>query len=152
MSTVTTVKTETAPVEVQEDQETGGGKKKLLIGVLVLALGAGAGWWFLLRPAAAGEEAPKPGEVLVLDAIQINLADGHYLRLGLALQKTEDASEHVEGSRALDAAIELFTGERMDELAQAKHRNKLKDELEHELGELYHGEVMGVYFTDFVTQ
>lgn len=149
MSTVTT-----APPaeEVQADQKSGGGKKKLLIGVLVLALGAGAGWWFLLRPAAAEEEGPKPGEVLVLQAIQINLADGHYLRIGLALQKTEEAGEHVEGSKALDAAIELFTGERMDELARAKHRNQLKDELEHELEELYHGEVMGVYFTDFVTQ
>jgi flagellar protein FliL len=152
MSTVTTVKAEAPPAELQEDQKPGGGKKKLLIGVLVLALGAGAGWWFLLRPAAAGEQAPEPGEVLVIEAIQINLADGHYLRLGLALQKTTDASEHVEGSKALDAAIELFTGQQMERLAEGKHRNKLKNELEHELEELYHGEVMGVYFTDFVTQ
>jgi flagellar protein FliL len=151
MSTMTTV-TGPPQVEVQEDQKQGGGKKKLLIGVLVLALGAGAGWWFLLRPAATEHAAPKPGEVLPLEAIQINLADGHYLRIGLALQKTEDASEHVEGSKALDATIELFTGERMEQLAKAKHRHELKDELEHELEELYHGEVMGVYFTDFVTQ
>lgn len=152
MSTVTTVTPGPSQAEAPPEQKSGGGKKKLLIGVLVLALGAGAGWWFLLRPAAAEEEGPKPGEVLVLEAIQINLADGHYLRIGLALQQTEDAGEHVEGSKALDAAIELFTGERMADLAKAKHRNELKSELEHELEELYHGEVMGVYFTDFVTQ
>jgi flagellar FliL protein len=151
MSTVTTVTKDSPPAEAEASPK-GGGKKKLLVGVLVRALGVGAAWWFLLRPAAAEEEGPQPGEVLVLEAIQINLADGHYLRLGLALQKVEGASEEVEGSKALDAAIELFTGQRMEQLAKSKHRNELKDELEHQLAEIYHEEVMGVYFTDFVTQ
>jgi len=138
-----------APPEVEEPTK-GGGKKKLLIGLLVLALGAAAGWWFLLRPPA-GEEEPKPGEVVVLEPIQVNLADNHYLRIGLALQAVEGA-EHVEGSKALDAVIEMFTGEEKAKLAQPKYRHKLKSELEHELEEAYHEEVMAVYFTDFVTQ
>ena len=127
-----------------------GGKKKLLIILLVLLLGAGAAWWFMLRPAAA-EEEPVPGEVVALEAIQINLRDNHYLRIGLALQGVEGAHE-VDGSKALDATIEIFTGEDMVELAQKEYRQKLKKKLEHDLEELYHGDVMGVYFTDFVTQ
>ena len=146
MSTVTT-----APAAAEVEEATGGGgKKKVLVGLLVLALGAAAAWWFLLRPAGA-EEAPKPGEVVKLDAIQVNLAGNHYLRVGIALQATEGAEE-VEGSKALDATIELFTGQDMAALARKPYREQLKHKLEQRLEEAYDGEVMGVYFTDFVTQ
>lgn len=149
--------TTTLPPAAETEGEEGkkkGGKKKLLIGVLVLALGGGAGWWFFLKPASAKEEKPVPGEVYSLEAIQVNLADNHYLRLGLALQGVEGGGGHgeLDGSKALDAAIEIFTGEDKDDLAKKAYRHKLKKELMHELDELYHHEVMDVYFTDFVTQ
>ena len=38
-----------------------------------------------------------------LDAIQINLADDHYLKVGIALQASKDAGEELDGSKALDA-------------------------------------------------
>jgi flagellar FliL protein len=125
-------------------------KRKLLAMILVVALSAGASWLYL-RPAEA-EPAPAPGEVLKLDAIQLNLAAGHYLRIGLALQASEEAGEHVEGSKALDAAIELFSGRKVEDLAQPVQRKLLKEKLLKELEERYHGEVIDVYFTDFVTQ
>jgi flagellar protein FliL len=135
-----------------EAEATGkGGKKKLLIVLVVLLLAAGTAWWFMLRPASA-EEEPVPGDVYPLEAIQINLQDNHYLRIGLALQGVEGGHGEVDGSKALDATISIFSGESMEELAQKEHREKLKKKLEHELEELYHGDVMGVYFTDFVTQ
>src|SRR5437764_292294 len=63
-------------------------KKLLIVVPLVLALVAGAAWFFLLRgngePAKKAE--PKPGVVVTLDSVNINLADGHYLKLKLALQ------------------------------------------------------------------
>jgi flagellar FliL protein len=40
----------------------------------------------------------------------------------------------------------------MTQLTASNARAKLKKELEKELEHRYHGEVMGVYFTDFVTQ
>ena len=40
----------------------------------------------------------------------------------------------------------------MDELSRRGYREKMKKELEHHLDEAYEGEVIGVYFTDFVTQ
>jgi flagellar FliL protein len=124
-------------------------KKLLLVLVAVLAV-AVAAWWFMIRPAGAGE-APKPGEVLQLEPIQVNLAGGHYLKIGIALQAV-DGAENVEGSKALDATIDLFSGTTMGDLADGRKRSRLKEKLVEELDRRYDGDVMGVYFTDFVTQ
>ena len=143
------VTTMPATGEPRTTEEKGGGKSKLvIILVAVLAIG-GAAYWFVLRPKP--EPKPEPGEVLVLEPIQINLTGGRYLRVGVALQLTAGAEE-AEGSKALDAVIELFTGMSMDELTRAESRAKLKKELSTELDHAYHGDVMDVYFTDFVTQ
>ena len=135
----------------EETAASGGGRKKLLLGVLVLALVGGAGYWFFLKPAG-GPAEPEPGVVLKLDAIQVNLADAHYLKVGVALQASKDAGEDLDGSAALDETIDLFSGQAMEDLARRAYREKLKKELEHRLDEAYEGEVIGVYFTDFVTQ
>lgn len=142
------------------------GKKKLLsviIGVVVLA-GAGAGYWFLAGPGAASAAEPTPGasaepeyelgEVLVIDSISINLQGGHYLRLGLGLQLVEGAGAHgpIDPAKALDAAIALYSGRTQEELADGDVRESLKAELTEVLLESYHEEVVGVYYTDFVTQ
>lgn len=126
-----------------------GGKKKLLVVVLVVALLGGAGYWFLLKPG--GDGAPKPGEVLSLDPIQVNLADGHYLSVGIALQEVEGAKVE-DGSKALDAVIDLYSGRNMEDLIKAKTRTDLKKQLAHTIRDLYDEEVMDVYLTQFVTQ
>ena len=58
------------------------GKKKLLIIVAAVLVAAAAAWFFLLRPAPAEADAEPElvaGEVLPLESISINLAEGHYL-------------------------------------------------------------------------
>lgn len=135
----------------EEAEASGGGRKKLLLVVLVLALVGGAGYWLFLKPAG-GPTEPEPGVVLKLDAIQVNLADAHYLKVGIALQASKDAGEELDGSAALDETIDLFSGRAMEDLSRRAYREKLKKELEHRLDEAYDGEVIGVYFTDFVTQ
>lgn len=140
---------QTAPAAGDEKAAPPKSKKNLiLILVAVLAIGGG-GYWFFLKPAPDGP--PKPGEVVKLDPIQVNLASAHYLRVGIALQLTASAHE-ADGSKALDAAIALFSGLPMAEVNDPKERATLKKELEHQLAELYHEEVMGIYFTEFVTQ
>ena len=72
--------------------------------------------------------------MVALEPIQINLAGGHYLRVGVALQLTEAAHE-ADGSKALDATIAIFSGLRdggggLD----PKQREHLKKELLEELG------------------
>jgi len=129
---------------------TGGSKKKLvIIAVLVLVLGA-AGWFFFMRPAGA-EAGPEPGEVAALEPIQVNLSGGHYLRVGIALQLTTKAHE-VDGSQALDAVIAVFSGHSMEEVNQPKVREALREDLVKKLEKRYEEGVMGVYFTEFVTQ
>lgn len=147
MSTTTTAPAAAAePVEEKKSRK----KKLLLVAVLLLAV-VGAAYWFFLKPAGA-EKAPEPGEVLVMEPVQVNLAGGHYLRLGIALQLTADLAHEPDGSKALDAAIDLFSGREVEELAQGKERRHLKEELLETLEHEYHGEVMEVYFTEFVTQ
>jgi flagellar protein FliL len=122
-------------------------KKLILVLVTVLAIGGGGYWFTRPKPATA----PKPGEVVKLEPIQVNLAAAHYLRLGLALQLVAGA-EKVDGSKALDAAIEEFSGLGMADVNDPAKRTTYKKELEKRLHERYEGDVMGVYFTEFVTQ
>lgn len=130
----------------------GGGKKKLIIIVALVAILGGAGYWFFLKPSGEPkEEKPVAGEVVALDPTQINLAGGHYLSIAIALQLTDKAAE-ADGSKALDATIELFSGRSITDVNDPKERAHLKEELVKELDELYEGEVMDVYFTTFVSQ
>lgn len=127
-------------------------KKKLIIilVVAVLAIG-GAAYWFLLKPKGP-EPAPEPGEVVVVEPIQINLADGHYLKVGIALQLTTSVAHEADGSKALDALISEFSGRKVETLTNKEELAHLKEEYVTEIEHLYHGDVMDVYFTEFVTQ
>lgn len=149
------------PTAVKDDDTTataeGGGRKKKLIvvGAVVGVVLAAAAYFFLLAPGAAeAEEVPEPekGEVLRLDPISLNLANGSYLKLGLALQVTADAAHKPDGSQAQDFAITLFTGRTKEELSDPVVREALKAELVAKVGKETHDEVFDIYFTEFVTQ
>jgi flagellar protein FliL len=117
----------------KEETEAKGGKMKLILMVVpVLLLVAGAGWFFLLKPSGAGAAKalpePKPGAVVKLDDITVNLAGVHFLKLGIALQPTAAVKE-LDGSKALDLAITEFTGKTVEELTTDAGRTKAKEEL-----------------------
>ena len=130
--------------------------KNLVIMILaaVLLIGGGAGAYLTLfsGKAEAAEEKPEPGEVVTLDAITINLADGHYLKLGMALQASADVEEPPSGAKALDLAIEAYTGVKVAELSSTKGRDHAKAELLEKVKHAYENEVYDIYFTQFVTQ
>ncbi|GAA1540876.1 flagellar basal body-associated FliL family protein [Nocardioides humi] len=139
-----------APAASAETAPAKGGRGRMMgIAVLLLALLGGGAWFFVLKPS--GESGPKPGEVVSLEAIQVNLAGGHYLRLGMALQLT-DSAHKVEGSKALDSAITVFSGLPVGEVNKPEVRETLRKQLVDRLHERYHGDVMEVYFTEYVTQ
>ena len=142
----------TAPPAPDETEEaTGSGKKKLVIVLVLLLVLGGAGYWFFLKPSAPKE--PEPGEVVTLEPIQVNLADGHYLRLGFDLQLTEEVGEEApDTGKAVDAAIALFSGRSVSEVSDPEKREELKEKLLHQVEELYEGEVMDLYLTNYVTQ
>jgi flagellar FliL protein len=154
-------KTKKAPAKDGEEavEPAQGGRKKIfLIAVPVVALVAG--WYFLMGPgAAAGEpeaaKEPVPGEVLELEPITMNLADGRLLKVGLALQvNAEPTSGHgeVTGAVALDEAIAYLGEHAYAELADPAGRQAAKDELSRRVAERYHNDVLEVYFTEFIMQ
>lgn len=133
-----------------ESQPAPSKRRKFVVMLVVLLLVGGASW-FYLRPSTE-DAPPEPGAVLKLEPIQLNLAEGRYLRVGIAIQGVVGGHEELDGSKALDATIELFSGRKMEDLSQQDQRKALKEKLRAELLERYHGEVIDVYFTDFVTQ
>lgn len=142
------ISTDTRPSEAEPEEKRGRGR---LVVVLIVVVGLlGAGYWFFLRPGGAPAE-PQPGEVVTLEPVQVNLTDGHFLRVGIALQLTTDAHE-VDGARALDATISTFSGRSMDQLTAGKARARLKAQLLTRLEEIYEHHVMDLYFTEFVMQ
>ena len=134
------------------------GKSKLLVMVALALVVAAAAYFFLLKPKdAATAEAAAPvvekGEDLVLDPIYVNLAQGHFLKLGMALQATKDGDvKHMDGSEALDSAIEIFSGQDMEKFGDAEVRAEYKKQLVEKVVESYEKHVMDVYFTEFVMQ
>jgi flagellar protein FliL len=144
--TVTAIPTTDAEADAA-DKPKRSRKKLVMILVVVLVLGGGGYWFTKPKPATA----PKPGEVVKLEPIQVNLAAAHYLRIGLALQLVQGTKE-ADGSKALDAAIAEFSGLEMAEVNDPAKRDIYKKQLEKELDHRYDGSVMGVYFTEFVTQ
>lgn len=136
------------------------GRKKLvlLLGVVLLLAGGATAWFLLLGPGASAEAAEPEheevelGEVVAVEPISINLADGHYLKLGLGLQTIAEVAHAPDGSIALDAAITLYSGRSIEELSDPTAREALKAELLHTLEEEYHHDVVDVYFTEYVMQ
>lgn len=126
-------------------------KKIMLLGVAVVLLTVAgvAGKTMLAGPK--GPEKPEAGAVVPMDALTINLANGHYLKLKLALQTTADA-EKPDGSQALDLAISRYSHRDMAEFSSAAGLAKAKGELLEAVQEAYEGHVMDIYFTEFVMQ
>jgi flagellar FliL protein len=112
-------------------EEKGGKKKKIIIIAPLVLLLAAAGWFFFLR---GGEEtttlpAPEAGEMIEVEPITINLAGGHFLKIGMGLQVVKDAHAAPSSAKALDLAISQFSGKTIAELSTAAGREKNKAEL-----------------------
>lgn len=139
-----------------------GGKSNVLPAVIIMVGLLGGGYFMGSGGSAeAGEghttttEAPL-GEIATIEAININLADNHFLRVGIALQLIEGIEkaefEKGETSKANDLLIQKLGGRSMAELSSAEGREEIKTSLKEQLTEVYHGEVVDVFFTDFVMQ
>lgn len=140
--------------EGADETAAGQGRTKLLLVALVALVAAGgAAWFFLFSGGTAEAEAPVPGEVLTLEPVAVNLAGGGYLKIGVALQFTEDAAaegEEPDGTKATDLIISQFSQAQPVDVAGA--REALREALQQRIIEAYDGAVMGIYYTEYVTQ
>lgn len=130
-------------------------RKKIVLIVLAIMLaigGANAGfyYWYLAPPPKP--KALQPGKVVGLDAITVNLSDGHYLKIRIALQTTKDLKEPPDGSKALDITIAQFSNRSVGELSSNPAREQAKAQLRKKITEAYPGQVMDVFLTEFVMQ
>lgn len=148
------------------------GGRSNLVPAIVLAVGIAAGGYFMggsSDPApAAAEVVEEPeiveGPLLGLEPLTVNLADGHYLRVAVSIQLTdqyedveegehgEEALAHHDATRVRDTMISLFGGRGAGELASADGRDAARHELRDASSELLDGQVMEIYFTEFVIQ
>jgi flagellar protein FliL len=142
----------------ETDETTGKGSKKklLLIGLVLILAAAGAAYFLLFSGSAEAETEPVAGDVLVLEPIAVNLAGGGYLKIGVTLQFTEEgtAGGHggsgPDGSKATDLIISTFSQAAPADVTGA--REALKVALEQKIIEAYHGDVMAIFYNEYVTQ
>jgi len=135
------------------EPKKGKGKLIIIIVVVVLLLGGGGGGGYYYFSHKDAEPAPpEPGLVVALEPITINLADGHFLKVSIALQATAEAHEEPDGSKALDLMISHFSNRSVAEFSSNEAREEAKKKLKEAVTEAYEGEVMDLYFTEFVMQ
>ena len=139
-----------------DENEAKGGKKKLMLIMLVVILAAAGAAYFFLFSGSAEAEAPVEGDVLVLEPLAVNLAGGGYLKIGVTLQFTEEGSAGghgggaPDGSKATDLIISTFSQAAPADVSGA--RDALKEALQEKIIEAYHGDVMEIYYNEYVTQ
>ena len=142
--------------ETDENEAKGGGKKKLiLVLAVVLLAAAGAAYFFVFSGGSAEAKEPVAGAVVVLDPVAVNLAGGGYLKVGVALQLTTDVGkESPDGSKATDLVISTFSQAKPADVTAA--RDALKAALQKKIIDAYTEDgveqVMGIYYTEYVTQ
>jgi flagellar FliL protein len=139
-----------------------------LVLLVVLLVGIGAG--YVLKGGGGAEDAAgatattvpdEPGLMVTIEPLSINLADDHFLRVGIAVQLVDGAegvpaapeewlAEH--GPIVRDLLISRLGGVYVADLADAPAREAVRDELLHLANEHFDDTVYAVYFTDFVMQ
>ena len=160
-----------AKKKAADGDEAKGGKGKTMAMGAVMAIGLLGGLkGFVLSGGAKAAAAPgvsattttKPGPIVTLDPITVNIAGDRFLKIGLGIQLSgkvadqpapKDSNDPTKGfARALDPTIETFGGHSYDSLVTPVGRAAAKEELAKKLEAAYPEEVEGVYFTDFVMQ
>ena len=143
-----------------EDGEKGSRLRIVVVVLAVLLIGAGV-YMYLGNGSSEAPASVQPvavaaidkGEVIKLEPIFINLKNDRFLKVGLALQTTLTGDDaELDGSIALDAAIEVFSNKDIDQVVTETGRAQLKEALLTLVTEKYGAQVIDIYFTEFVMQ
>ncbi len=100
---------------------------------------------------------PTEGAVFKLDSIPINLADGHYAKVGLALQLSSDVNlevfkEESEAYKASDVLISIVGGRDRAEFGSPQALEALKESITDAVRPKFDCKVLDVLLTEFVIQ
>jgi len=149
-----------------EDKKDEAAKKKSPVKLIVLlVVGVVGGIAFAKVTGGSSANAgptttakPEPGEVAKVEAININLADGHYLRIAYGVQLSKKVTLKAEAwaksdsSKVSDIVISEFSGMKVEELSTKEGREKAIHEIVDQATEKLDGEVIDVYLDEFVMQ
>ncbi|TEB04942.1 flagellar basal body-associated protein FliL [Pelotomaculum schinkii] len=139
----------------------------LLIGLMFLAGSSAGAYFYFNKPAGAASEVqkaavPKTTETESLDMgeMVVNLAGdggGHYLRVKITLEypKEKKLREELKKKKVqvLDAMIMALRSKTLEEVAPVGASDALKKSLLNVVNNnLDCGEVVGIYFTDYLVQ
>lgn len=131
-------------------------RKKAILLLLALAAAAVLAYTQLLPGGHQAVAPPARGPVLKLDSITLNLAEGHFLKLGLSLEfkpgTTFDGASKPETAPALDLAIEQLSNLQVTQLNSTPARELAKKQLTASIRKAYYNGVTRIYFTEFVMQ
>jgi flagellar basal body-associated protein FliL len=149
-------------------------KNPLVIGGLCIAL-AGVGYMMGGRKAGA-QDASAPTTTIEqlegcaagtdaalaehkafdLPAMSINLTDGHFLKVTVALALCPDVvlveGEEFVAAPAQDIIVATLSGNSMTVLQEPEGRDQAKELLTEKISEAYEDEVYEIYFVEFVMQ
>jgi flagellar protein FliL len=92
----------------------------------------------------------QPGNIVSVDAVTVNLANGHYLKVGLGLQETADVATDVSPAPAIDCLITQFSGNTVDQLATQAARDAAKKTLTNAIYKAYDKKVYKIFYNSFV--
>jgi flagellar protein FliL len=179
-------KTDAAGVDDEStDAGDGGGKGRggkmmpaAMISIALVAAGYFVGGRGGSAPAAEAAPAttvahePEVETIVDLEAVNVNLADGHYLRVAISIGMAAHHGEEGEAkggghgkagaaptteptaptAPAADLVLSTFSGKTMAELSTLDGRVAAREHLLEELKEFYGEDVITVFFTEFVMQ
>ena len=151
-----------------EEEKSGGNKKLIIILAASLAVVLIAGGFVVMtllngsKAAAEPDPTTVPGAVYAMeDPMTLNLADGKFLKTGIALQMNKagdealleaGAAEGPDMSAARDATISVLSKYSYEDLLKPEKRDEAQKALSTEVSKRYEGGVLSVYFTEFVMQ
>jgi flagellar protein FliL len=139
-------------------------KRGLMVPAIIVAVGLLGGGYLMSQKTAKKTTASKDksaalalpkGPILTIDPTTVNLADGHFLEVGLGLQ-VDNAKDLTavtnDEALALNVAIAQFSKDTMAQLSPGLKRNAAQTVLAKQLARTFDKKVTAVYFTDFVMQ
>ncbi|MBI5089110.1 MAG: flagellar basal body-associated FliL family protein [Actinobacteria bacterium] len=162
------------PQAADGGEETKKKKNPLVIGGLCVAL-AGVGYMLGGRKAGAQDSTAPTTTIEQLEgcaegtdanavehhavdlpAMNINLSDGHYLKVTVSLALCPDVvlaeGEEMVTAPARDIIVATLSGNSMTVLAEPEGREQAKRLLTEQVRDAYPDEVYEIYFTEFVMQ
>lgn len=171
-------KEEAEGTDEESGEEKKGGGKMMPAAMISIALvaagyfvggrgGGGTATTTVTSVVTVEEAEPEVETIIDLEPMNVNLADGHYLRIAISIgmgpdEHAEEAAGGGHGAAetetteptapAADLVLSTFSGKSMAELQTLEGRIHAREALQEGLKEFYGEGVLTVFFTEFVMQ